>query len=293
MITKDTPMEQVLAEYPAAQRALYVKYHIGGCSGCGFSPKDTLAEVCAHNGDLPVAEVIDWLGKSPDLDRQLEVTPTEVRKALADGEEIRLLDVRTPEEWSETRIPEARLITEGLAEEMLDWPRDTPIVLHCRTGRRSLDSAAYLKGKGFSQVRSMQGGITAWPGDVDRTVRDASEADPVESGGEMAEEIPLEVSATEVSEFTQSGKDFKLLDVRTQEEWDMAHIEGATLLTEEKTKEVLEWPRDTRIVLHCHHGMRSLSAAEYFKQQGFTQVSSMAGGIDAWSVDVDTSVPRY
>ena len=51
--------------------------------------------------------------------------------------------------------------------------------------------------------------------------------------------------------------------------------------------------RGTRLVFYCHHGMRSQQAAEHFLQKGFTEVFNLAGGIDAWSQQVDASVPRY
>ena len=52
-------------------------------------------------------------------------------------------------------------------------------------------------------------------------------------------------------------------------------------------------PRDTPLVFHCHHGIRSQAAAEHFITQGFRDVSNLAGGIDAWSLTVDPKVPRY
>ena len=55
----------------------------------------------------------------------------------------------------------------------------------------------------------------------------------------------------------------------------------------------MRWPQDTPIVFDCHHGQRSLDAASYFAGHGFTEVRSMTGGIDAWAVEVDPSVPRY
>jgi len=56
---------------------------------------------------------------------------------------------------------------------------------------------------------------------------------------------------------------------------------------------VTTWPKDTVIVTVCHHGMRSLDAAAYFRGHGLKDVQSMRGGIDAWSLTVDSSVPRY
>ena len=55
----------------------------------------------------------------------------------------------------------------------------------------------------------------------------------------------------------------------------------------------LEPHKQDHIVVHCHHGGRSLRVTHFLRQQGFTQVQNMSGGIDAWSVQVDASVPRY
>ena len=55
----------------------------------------------------------------------------------------------------------------------------------------------------------------------------------------------------------------------------------------------MKLPKDTRLIVHCHHGGRSFQAAGWLMKRGFTNVTNMAGGIDAWSTDVDTAVPRY
>ena len=90
------------------------------------------------------------------------------------------------------------------------------------------------------------------------------------------------------------GGEVQLLDVRNDVEFETAKIEGAQLVTQELVDEILSrWDKTTRIVLYCHHGVRSLQAAQYLAQHGFQNVRSMAGGIDAWSQQVDATVPRY
>ncbi len=84
-----------------------------------------------------------------------------------------------------------------------------------------------------------------------------------------------------------------LYDVRSPQEREIARIEGATLLDMHARDQILALDRDTPLVFHCHHGGRSQQAAEYFLGQGFTKVANLRGGIDAWSVEVDPSVPRY
>lgn len=85
----------------------------------------------------------------------------------------------------------------------------------------------------------------------------------------------------------------KFIDVRTPAEHERARIPGATLLTPEVMDELESTPKSTPIVLHCHHGQRSYQAAMRLLELGFTRVYNVTGGIDAWSVDVDHSIPRY
>jgi monothiol glutaredoxin len=102
-----------------------------------------------------------------------------------------------------------------------------------------------------------------------------------------------QLAPRELAELLRSDKKPALYDVRTPAERAKAHIEGAKLLDRPAQDEILGLPKDTPIVFHCHHGGRSQQAAEHFLTQGFTNVSNLSGGIDAWSVEVDPNVPRY
>ena len=104
----------------------------------------------------------------------------------------------------------------------------------------------------------------------------------------------VQISPEEVAERLRSGEQVALIDVRSREEWDAVHIDGATFFTQELMQEIMsEWPKDREIIFVCHHGVRSLDAASYFAGHGFQHVRSMTGGIDAWSVAVDSDLPRY
>src|SRR6266545_4019903 len=98
-LSPESTMKYVLAAYPGARRALFRKYHIGGCSSCGFAPDETLAQLCARNGNLNVEEIIAHIQASHETDRQLEIAPKDVAERRACGEKVRLLDLRTREEW--------------------------------------------------------------------------------------------------------------------------------------------------------------------------------------------------
>ena len=91
----------------------------------------------------------------------------------------------------------------------------------------------------------------------------------------------------------ESGTTIELVDVRTDEERALASIEGSRLLDRAYHDALLLRDRNTPIVFQCHHGIRSQGAAEYFERQGFRNLYNLEGGIDAWSLLVDPSVPRY
>lgn len=170
-ICKESTMQEVLETYPGAQRALFRLYHIGGCSSCGFQPSDTLEEVCRSHNILDVDEVIGDIQRADQMDRTTQIRPGEVAERLKQGDGVRLLDVREDHEWEAARIEGAQLVTQELAQEILQtWPKDTAIVFYCHRGMRSLDAAVYFIGHGFTNVRSMEGGIDAWSLEVDPSV---------------------------------------------------------------------------------------------------------------------------
>jgi len=102
-----------------------------------------------------------------------------------------------------------------------------------------------------------------------------------------------EVPAKELKALIDSGKVKEIYDVRTPKERDVAKIESSKLLDDATMAQIETLPKDTPLAFHCHHGGRSRAAAEHFLKQGFKTVYNLAGGIDAWSKDVDPSVKRY
>lgn len=99
--------------------------------------------------------------------------------------------------------------------------------------------------------------------------------------------------AEELKKLLDEGKPLELFDVRTPEERARARIEGSTLLDPSGMDRLEALKRDTALVLYCHHGTRSQAAAEHCLKMGFKEVYNLSGGIDAWSQEVDSSVPRY
>jgi rhodanese-related sulfurtransferase len=87
-----------------------------------------------------------------------------------------------------------------------------------------------------------------------------------------------------------------LLDVRLPDEIETASVDGAVVIPLQELPsrlDELDHARDKRIITMCHHGRRSLRAASILRNAGFTDVVSMAGGIDLWSIDIDPAVARY
>ena len=127
--------------------------------------------------------------------------------------------------------------------------------------------------------------------------------DAADSGGRKAltvdnpnapkSEPVRQLSVQELRALMDAGEELHLFDVRTPEENRKARITGATLVDARVAKEIESLPRDARLVFHCHHGGRSQAAAEHFAALGFTNVCNLAGGIDAWSREIDPSIPRY
>ncbi|MDX1381363.1 MAG: Grx4 family monothiol glutaredoxin [Xanthomonadales bacterium] len=101
-----------------------------------------------------------------------------------------------------------------------------------------------------------------------------------------------QMSVAELAEKLQNEA-VTLVDVRGETDRALASIEGSLVLDRETMEQLERMPKDTALAFLCHHGNASMGAAEYFRKQGFTNVSNVVGGIHAWSMEVDPSVPTY
>jgi rhodanese-related sulfurtransferase len=110
-------------------------------------------------------------------------------------------------------------------------------------------------------------------------------------------DLPEEISVTDTAaRLADPAGAPLLLDCRTPDEHAIARIAGAVLIPMQELPDrvaELEPHRDRPIIVHCHHGMRSLRVTTWLRGQGFPHVQSMQGGIDAWSAEVDPTVPTY
>ena len=110
------------------------------------------------------------------------------------------------------------------------------------------------------------------------------------------DQTPIETDVVTVAAKLEAGDDFLLLDVREEDEYATARIDGSVLIPMSQLRErvtELEPHRERLIVVHCHHGGRSMQVTQALRDAGFTKTQNMAGGIDQWSQQIDTSVPRY
>jgi rhodanese-related sulfurtransferase len=165
-------MSEVLVAYPGAQRALFRKYHIGGCASCGFQPTETLAGVCERNGNLNVAEVLAHIQSSHEQDEKILISAKELAEWRKLEPSLRLVDVRSREEFEAVHIEGSVLLSQPVMQQIMAEGTNTrPLVVVDHQGKNGLDAAAYFMGHGLQNVRCLRGGIDAWSQEVDATVR--------------------------------------------------------------------------------------------------------------------------
>ncbi len=129
-----------------------------GCTGCtGTLPLEDLSEECA-----PPASNLRFMK---------EITAPQLKALLGSGEELRLIDVREPDEWAIGHIDGATLVPLAtVPATCASWDPDEKIVLMCRSGKRSSDALAYLAQQGFTDLTNLRGGILAWSDQVDPSI---------------------------------------------------------------------------------------------------------------------------
>ncbi len=170
-ISGDSTMSELLQAYPGAQRALFAKYHIGGCSSCGFSPNETVAQVCARNENLDVGEVLSHVRDSHESDVKIQISPQDFAALRTQQPDVPVLDVRTREEFDAVHIPGAQLVTQDLIQTIFStWDRTRTVLIYDHMGTRALDAATYFIGHGFGQTKCLAGGINAYSTEIDASL---------------------------------------------------------------------------------------------------------------------------
>ncbi|HEV2464168.1 MAG TPA: rhodanese-like domain-containing protein [Acidobacteriaceae bacterium] len=109
--------------------------------------------------------------------------------------------------------------------------------------------------------------------------------------------LNYEISLNELRDLlsVDEGNSCVLLDVREPWEYEEGHIKGSVSMPMGDVPERAnhELDPESRIIAICHHGVRSMSVTAWLREQGFEQAQSLRSGIDAWSAEIDPSIPRY
>jgi rhodanese-related sulfurtransferase len=163
----DTPMRDLLGRLPGARRALFARYHLGGCRSCAFADDETLAELCTRNG-FDAREVLAHLLES---ERHDEALLMDARRAWEARDVLRFVDLRTREEYEAVRIAGSEFFTQDLQQQLFAGPRQAPILLYDHMGAGVLDQVAWFRGHGLSGTYGLRGGIDAWSAEVDPAVK--------------------------------------------------------------------------------------------------------------------------
>jgi rhodanese-related sulfurtransferase len=161
-------MREVLETFPGAQRALFRRYHIGGCSSCAFQPEETLQQLCDRNGNLNVTEVLDHIKTSHEEDAKILIAPQELAELRKQDQSVRVVDVRSREEFEAVHLEGSVMLSQDVMRQiMADGSNTRPLVIVDHQGKQALDAAAYFMGHGLQNVRCLRGGLDAWAQEAD------------------------------------------------------------------------------------------------------------------------------
>ena len=113
----------------------------------------------------------------------------------------------------------------------------------------------------------------------------------------MSAPLPLEISPADVASRLATGQPIRLIDVREVPEYRLARLSGSELIPmgsiPAELQKLESLASENTLVVYCHHGVRSLQVVHWLREQGVDDCTSLAGGIDRWSREMDQSVPRY
>jgi hydroxyacylglutathione hydrolase len=201
------------------------------------------------------------------LSQVAPISPADVKQAQAAGAIV--LDVRPGRMFADGHIPGA--INIGFGGQLAMWAGivlglSTKVILVAESDDQAIETRVRLARVGIENVAGyLCGGMTAW-----------------DEAGEAIESTE-EISAGKLRE---RQKDFQVLDVRRRSEWEGGHIEGAVLYALDDFPRALpELEKDSSIAVHCKSGYRSMLAASLLQRAGFTNVTNVVGGYDAWLAD--------
>ncbi len=162
-LTSASTMREILDTLPGATRALFARYHLGGCQSCAFSNEESLATLCERS-ELDVSEVFAHLLDSHEHDQAMLMEPADANFRM---EKLKLIDVRTREEHEAVAIPGSAFATQDLKQSLFAHPPTEAILLYDHQGRDVLDHVAWFRGHGLAETFGLRGGIDAWSQEVD------------------------------------------------------------------------------------------------------------------------------
>jgi rhodanese-related sulfurtransferase len=166
-LSVETPMARLIEALPGARRALFARYHLGGCQSCAFSNEETLAQLCLRAGDLPPDEVLAHLLASHAHDLEMLLEPAAARDRLAAAVPPRLIDIRTREEHEAVAIAGSEFSTQELQQQLFAGDPAAEILLYDHSGAYVLDQVAWFRGHGLDNTFGLRGGIDAWSREID------------------------------------------------------------------------------------------------------------------------------
>jgi len=159
-------MGLILETLPGAKRAIFARYHLGGCQSCAFSNDESLAELCARS-EIPADEVLAHLLASHIHDSAMWMEPAEAREKMSD---LRLVDLRTREEHDAVVIPGSEFFTQELQQQLFAAESNARILLYDHSGKNVLDQVAWFRGHGLHETYGLLGGIDAWSREIDPSI---------------------------------------------------------------------------------------------------------------------------
>lgn len=161
-----TKMGDVIKQMPGARRALFAKYHLGGCQSCAFDDSETLADLCAR-AELDPEEVLAHLLAAHQHDEKMLINPADIAKQQPD---VTFIDVRTREEYEAVKIEGAAFFNQELQEKLFKNKPSGLVALYDHTGKYVLDQVAWFRGHGIENAFGIAGGIDAWSQEVDSSI---------------------------------------------------------------------------------------------------------------------------
>lgn len=275
---------------------------------CGFSAKtagmlDSLLDdyfTVDVLADESIREGIKVYGQWPTIpqlyiDQELVGGCDIVTGMFNNGELHELLDLEKPD-----RTPPEIAITDtaaGKIREAMSGHEDVALHLQIDPDWQARFSLAPPQG---GEIETSAGGLTVLLDLGSAQRARGARIDWVETmqGEGLSIDLPgapqpvPQMSVSDLAERMDAGS-ITLVDVRPTDEREKAAIEGALGMDANVMSQVEAMPKDTPLAFICHTGSRSQVAAEHFRKLGFTDVSNVAGGIHAWSVEIDPSVPTY